>query len=106
MVTVIENPLSSERITVQGGGGDPAGLERENLPATAGLAQDRHTTGRALPRPLCLAVFMRDFARKVPAPYLPEWPMRPVARLLTRLAAWSGAEARYRVLRDDSDGQR
>jgi quercetin dioxygenase-like cupin family protein len=75
-------------------------LEMAELLATAAaLAAEQQAAGRALPRPLDLALFMTDFAREVRAPYLPPALAGAVAAALARLARRRGLDARYRRLR-------
>ncbi len=76
-------------------------LEMEALlEVAAAMAQDQHRAGRRLPRPLDLALFMRDFRCEVAAPYLPAAVVAFVVRPLAWLARGRGAERRYRVVRD------
>jgi quercetin dioxygenase-like cupin family protein len=78
-------------------------LEMADLLATAAaMAREQHAASRALPRPLDLALFMRDFEREVRAPYLPAALVRGVTRTLARLAAARGLDAHYRGLRGRS----
>jgi quercetin dioxygenase-like cupin family protein len=75
-------------------------LAMEDLLATAAaIAQDQHATGRALPRPVELALFMADFEREVRAPFLPPRLVGPVARWAAGLARRRGLDTRYRRLR-------
>ena len=69
------------------------------LRTAAVLAQDQHAAGRTMPRPLDLALFMRDFEREVRAPYLPAALVRAVIRPAAWLARRLGLDARYRRLR-------
>ena len=69
------------------------------LATAAAMARDQHAAARALPRPLDLALFMRDFEREVAAPYLPGALVRWLTRPLARLASRRGLDARYRRLR-------
>ena len=76
----------------------PALRMRALLETAASFAQVQHAAGRALPNPVEVALFMRDFEAEVAAPVAPR-----LARLISRgLAALgergSGAE-RYRRLR-------
>ncbi|HEV3292610.1 MAG TPA: cupin domain-containing protein [Streptosporangiaceae bacterium] len=81
-------------------------LEMAELLATAAaLAQEQQAAGRALPRPLDLALFMTDFAREVRAPYLPPALARAVAAALARLARRRGLDSRYRRLREHDAGR-
>jgi mannose-6-phosphate isomerase-like protein (cupin superfamily) len=77
----------------------PALAMEELLETAAALAQEQHAAGRALPRPLELALFMTDFDREVRAPFLPRGLVRLVMRALARLAMRHGLDARYRRLR-------
>jgi quercetin dioxygenase-like cupin family protein len=72
----------------------------ELLQTAAALAQDQHAAGRALPRPLDLALFMTDFEHEVRAPFLPPGPVRLVMRGLAQLARRRGLDARYQRLRE------
>jgi quercetin dioxygenase-like cupin family protein len=69
------------------------------LETAAALAQEQHAAARRLPRPVDLALFMRDFEREVRAPYLPPALVRTVTRPAAWLARRSGLDARYRRLR-------
>jgi len=78
----------------------PALRMEELLKTAAALAQDQHTAGRALPRPLDLALFMTDFEREVAAPFLPRALVRLVMRGLARAARGLGLDATYQRLRE------
>ena len=78
----------------------PALSMRELLETAAAMATEQHAAARRLPRPLELALFMRDFEREVRAPYLPAALVGAVVRPLAWLARRRGAGARYRRLRD------
>jgi quercetin dioxygenase-like cupin family protein len=69
------------------------------LETAAALAREQHAAARALPRPVDLALFMRDFEREVHAPYLPATLVRMVIRPLAWLATRRRHDARYRRLR-------
>lgn len=71
------------------------------LDVAAALARDQHAAGRNLPRPVDLALFMRDFEREVRAPYIPAVLVRLVTRPLAWLARSRALDARYRRLRGD-----
>jgi quercetin dioxygenase-like cupin family protein len=73
----------------------PALHMQELLETAAALAQDQYSAGRALPRPLDLALFMTEFEREVAAPYLPRRLVRLVMRGLARTARARGLDARY-----------
>jgi len=68
------------------------------LETAAALAQEQHAAARKLPRPLELALFMRDFRREVRAPYLPAPLVAAVVRPVAWLAGRSGLDTRYRRL--------
>ena len=70
------------------------------LETAAALARDQQPSGRALPRPLDLALFMCDFDREVRAPYLPASLVCAVLRPLRGLARSLGRDTRYRRLRE------
>jgi quercetin dioxygenase-like cupin family protein len=80
----------------------PALAMAELLETAAALAQEQYSAGRALPRPLELALFMADFEREVRAPFVPARLMRPAMRRLARIARRHGLDARYRRLRTRS----
>ena len=69
------------------------------LETAAAMARDQHAAARGLPRPLDLALFMRDFEREVRAPYLPAALVRAVTGPLAWLARRRRLDARYRRLR-------
>ena len=71
----------------------------ELLETAAALAQEQHSAGRALPRPLELALFMADFEREVRAPFLPARLVRPAMRRLAAFARRHDLDVRYRRLR-------
>jgi len=77
----------------------PALCMEELLETAAAIAQEQHQAGRALPRPIELALFMTDFEREVRAPFLPPAVVRLVMRKLARLARRRGLDARYERLR-------
>jgi quercetin dioxygenase-like cupin family protein len=84
------------RVTVQT---SPALNMQDLLETAAALAQEQHAAARRLPRPLELALFMRDFEREVRAPYLPARLVAAVVRPAAWLARRCGLDARYRRLR-------
>jgi quercetin dioxygenase-like cupin family protein len=65
----------------------------------AALAQDQHARGRAVPRLVDLALFMRDFEAEVRAPYVPAALVRALVHPVAWLVRRSGHDARYRQLR-------
>ncbi len=76
----------------------PALRMEELLETAAAIAQEQCEAGRALPRPIELALFMTDFEREVRAPFLPTTVVRLVMRRLARLARRRGLDARYERL--------
>jgi quercetin dioxygenase-like cupin family protein len=77
----------------------PALSMQELLETAAALAQDQHATGRRLPRPSDLVLFMHDFEREVRAPYLPAALVHVVLAALAWMARRRGLDSRYRQLR-------
>jgi quercetin dioxygenase-like cupin family protein len=77
----------------------PAMQMQELLEVAAELARDQHGRPRRLPRPVDLFLFMDEFRSEVQAPFLPGSLVRLVVRAVARLAALTGADARYRQLR-------
>jgi quercetin dioxygenase-like cupin family protein len=89
-------------------GPDPALMSVETVPAlsmaqlletAAAMARDQQAAGRAVPRLIDLALFMRDFEGEVRAPYLPLFLVRLVIRPVSRLAGKCGLDRRYERLR-------
>jgi quercetin dioxygenase-like cupin family protein len=78
----------------------PALNMEDLLETAAAMAQQQHAAARPLPRPLDLALFMRDFEREVRAPYLPAGLVRAVTHPLAWLARRRGLDAHYRRLRE------
>jgi quercetin dioxygenase-like cupin family protein len=76
----------------------PALRSRALLETAAALAQAQHAAGRALPNPVEVALFMRDFEAEVAAPIAPGL-VRLAARGLAALGGGAGGAARYRRLR-------
>lgn len=77
----------------------PALRMAELLETAAAIAREQHAAGRALPRPVELALFMTDFEREVRAPVLPAGLVRLVLRGVARHARRRGRDARYQRLR-------
>ena len=60
-------------------------LQMERLfETTVALAEDGRTTGKGMPKPLDLALFVREFSREVKAPF----PPAPVVRAMLAPLAW------------------
>lgn len=63
-------------------------LQMEKLfETTVALAEDGRTTGKGMPKPLDLALFVREFQREVKAPF----PPAPVVRAMLAPLAWMAA---------------
>lgn len=77
----------------------PAMQMQELLEVAADLSRDQYGRPRRLPHPVDLFLFMDEFRSEVQAPYLPGRLVRLVVRAVARLAALTGADARYRQLR-------
>jgi quercetin dioxygenase-like cupin family protein len=77
-------------------------LRMEQLFETAtALAREGRTNRKGLPKPLELALFVREFEREVRAPLVPAGLVRTVMAPLARLAASRGLDERYRRLPAD-----
>jgi hypothetical protein len=71
-------------------------LDMERLFETAvGLAQDGRVTKRGMPRPLDLALFVREFKNEVRGPGSPGWLQRALLAPLGYLARRRGLAERY-----------
>lgn len=77
----------------------PALAMPELLETAAAMARDQQAAGRAAPRLIDLALFMRDFEPEVRAPYLPRALVHAVIGPLAWLAGRCGLDRRYRELR-------
>jgi mannose-6-phosphate isomerase-like protein (cupin superfamily) len=77
----------------------PALQMEQLLRAAAGLAQEQRRRVSAMPRPVDLMLFMREFRAEVQAPYLPARLVGMVVGAAARLAETLGADQRYRRLR-------
>ena len=62
----------------------PALAMEQLFETTVALAEDGRTTAKGMPRPLDLALFVREFQREVRAPF----PPAPVVRTLLAPLAW------------------
>jgi quercetin dioxygenase-like cupin family protein len=72
------------------------------LEAAAALSRERNGMPLGLPRPLDLALFLREFETEVAVPFIPQVMVRPVTRALAWLARLRGLDARYRRLRAET----
>src|ERR671916_35606 len=91
----IENPASGERITFRETAADTGGerveirpaLQMERLFETAvALAEQGRTMLGGIPRPLELALFVREFEQEVQAAFPPRWLQRVALAPLAWLA--------------------
>jgi hypothetical protein len=62
---------------------------------TVALAEDGRTTAKGMPRPLDLALFVREFQREVRAPFPPAPVVRAMLAPLAWMATRRGHGARY-----------
>lgn len=69
------------------------------LEAAAALSAPRNGMPLGLPRPLDLALFLREFEKEVAVPFLPRVMVRLVTRALAWLASVGGLDGHYRALR-------
>jgi quercetin dioxygenase-like cupin family protein len=86
------------------GGDETARVRVEVVPAldmeqlfetTVELALEGNTTGKGMPKPLHLALFVRRFAREVRAPFPPAWAVRVLMAPLAAIARKRGYGERY-----------
>lgn len=83
----------------------PALNMEELLETAAALNGPGNRMPGGLPRPLDLALFLREFEREVKVPFLPGFLVRAATRALSQLARWRGVDARYRRLREARSGR-
>jgi mannose-6-phosphate isomerase-like protein (cupin superfamily) len=85
-------------------GGEPAAARVQIRPAlrmeqlfetTVELARDGRTTRKGLPKPLDLALFVREFEQEVQGAFPPVWAQRLALAPLAWLARRRGHDARY-----------
>jgi mannose-6-phosphate isomerase-like protein (cupin superfamily) len=74
----------------------PALRMEELFETTAALAGEGRVWSTGLPRPLELALFVREYAREVRAPFPPPWVVRATTAPLAALARRLGRDERYR----------
>jgi quercetin dioxygenase-like cupin family protein len=77
----------------------PALNMEEMLQTAAALTQAGNGMPRGLPRPLDLALFLREFEREVKVPLVPGFLIKTITAALTRVAGTRRLEARYLRLR-------
>jgi mannose-6-phosphate isomerase-like protein (cupin superfamily) len=74
----------------------PALRMEELFETTVALAKEGRTTRKGLPKPLDLALFVREFEQEVRGPFLPAWIQRAALAPLAWLARMGGRGGRYR----------
>jgi quercetin dioxygenase-like cupin family protein len=73
-------------------------LKMEQLFETAvALAHEGRTTSKGMPKPLDLALFVREYRHEVRGPFAPAWLQQLSLAPLARLAGMRGRAARYQV---------
>jgi quercetin dioxygenase-like cupin family protein len=76
----------------------PALRMEQLLEVATSLAQEGRTNRKGMPRPLELALFVREFEREVRVPLVPAGLVRAALAPLARLAESQGLDERYRRL--------
>jgi mannose-6-phosphate isomerase-like protein (cupin superfamily) len=74
----------------------PALRMEELFETTAALAAEGHVWSTGMPKPLDLALFVREYEREVRAPFPPSWVVRATTAPLAALARRRGHDERYR----------
>jgi mannose-6-phosphate isomerase-like protein (cupin superfamily) len=74
----------------------PALRMEELFETTAALAAEGRVWGTGMPKPLELALFVREYEREVRAPFPPAWVVRATTAPLAALARRRGHDERYR----------
>jgi mannose-6-phosphate isomerase-like protein (cupin superfamily) len=74
----------------------PALRMEELFETTAALAAEGRVWGTGMPKPLELALFVREYEREVRAPFPPAWVVRATTSPLAALARRTGRGERYR----------
>jgi len=80
----------------------PALRMQELLEVTAELARTGRTLTNGMPRPLDLALFLREFEREIAVPFVPAGLVRAATRPLARMAVRRRLDAPYRREQDRS----
>lgn len=80
----------------------PALRMEEFLSTAAALARDTSGAAHAVPRPLDLALFLREFEREVGVPFIPRAVVRVPIHMIARTTRWLRLDARYQRLRRPS----
>jgi quercetin dioxygenase-like cupin family protein len=75
----------------------PALRMEDLLETSVELAEDGRTTGAGMPKPLDLALFVREFRREVRGPFAPGWVQRATLAPLAWIARRRGHADRYAV---------
>jgi mannose-6-phosphate isomerase-like protein (cupin superfamily) len=74
----------------------PALRMEELFETTVALAADGRVLSTGMPKPLDLALFVREYKREVRAPFPPPWVVRATTAPLASLAVRLGRDERYR----------
>jgi mannose-6-phosphate isomerase-like protein (cupin superfamily) len=74
----------------------PALRMEELLETTVALADEGRVMSSGMPKPLELALFVREYEREVRAPFPPPWVVRATTAPLAALARRRGRDERYR----------
>jgi mannose-6-phosphate isomerase-like protein (cupin superfamily) len=74
----------------------PALRMEELFETTVALADEGRVTNAGLPKPLELALFVREYKREVRAPFPPAWVVRATTAPLAAIARRLGRDERYR----------
>jgi quercetin dioxygenase-like cupin family protein len=75
-------------------------LKMEELFETAvSLAEEGRTTKKGMPKPLDMALFVREYRQEIQGPYAPAWIQRATLAPLAWIAGKRGHGARYAPLR-------
>ena len=75
---------------------EPALAMEDLLTTTAELAHEGNVLASGMPRPMHLALFVRQFRREVKAPFPPAWVVKATTAPLAALARRRGHAERYR----------
>jgi hypothetical protein len=73
----------------------PALRMEELFETTVALAEEGRVLSSGMPKPLELALFVREYRREVRAPFPPPWIVRAAIALLAALARRQGCDERY-----------
>jgi quercetin dioxygenase-like cupin family protein len=74
---------------------EPALKMEELFETTVALADEGHTTKKGMPKPVHLALFVREYEREVRAPFPPPWAVRAVTAPLAAIGRRRGHGERF-----------